>query len=423
MGWFASFGVGVLTGALGVLLAGAIAAACVNWYRISGFEGKSGYFVVFTALGGGFASFLIGIVTSRIVASGANPGFLKALGASAAVVAGIAGAAALIAWLLADIPPKIDGDELDLEIEFRLPVGRAISAEEAKGESYLTLGSVNPATHVQRAHWRGTLDVAGAKQVDGRWIVTGKVDLETTRGLRSVDAVIAGESVAGFIVPLRARPGVKDEEWSEWGPRPRAPNPPWPDTKCSYRFRVQRRQPPPEPPDPAALEAARFAALKPGDPLDDWLQFLDEYAPPERSGAVLDVVEARAADLAAQIGSADHEAADRALWAVTKIATVPPNVVEAVTAAGKALAADVRAFNELKEGEGEYYTLAIELDGRFTAWRHAWWTVQQKCGVDGLPLLREFLELARACPEKQRLGGIEVNARVQLEALEPGAPK
>jgi hypothetical protein len=49
--------------------------------------------------------------------------------------------------------------------------------------------------------------------------------------------------------------------------------------------------------------------------------------------------------------------------------------------------------------------------------------VQQKCGVDGLPLLREFLELARACPEKQRLGGIEVNARVQLEALEPGAPK
>ena len=49
--------------------------------------------------------------------------------------------------------------------------------------------------------------------------------------------------------------------WSEWLPRRGADGGPWPATKISYRFRVQRMRPEPPAPDPEVEEAGRFAAL------------------------------------------------------------------------------------------------------------------------------------------------------------------
>src|SRR5262249_18201485 len=117
MSWLASVFVALLTGALGLVLGGLIGGACVEWYRISGFEGGSCYFMAAIALLGGFAGLVIGAVASRWVGGDSVPGFLKGLGLPWVVVVGIAGIAALVSWSLADVPPKIDGHHLTLEVE------------------------------------------------------------------------------------------------------------------------------------------------------------------------------------------------------------------------------------------------------------------------------------------------------------------
>ena len=90
MSWLASFLVALLTAAVGLVLGGFIASHAVSWYRISSFEGGSGYFVVGMALLGFVAAFVIGLVASRIVAASAHPGAWRAIGWSQLTVIGIA---------------------------------------------------------------------------------------------------------------------------------------------------------------------------------------------------------------------------------------------------------------------------------------------------------------------------------------------
>ena len=123
MSWLSTICIAVLTGVLGLFAAGFIGAGCVSWYRISGFEGKSGYFMAAIALLGGILGTIIGFATSRLLAAGAAPGFLKGLGLSWGIVLLVGGVAALVSWMLADIPPKLNGQTLELEVEIRLPAG------------------------------------------------------------------------------------------------------------------------------------------------------------------------------------------------------------------------------------------------------------------------------------------------------------
>ena len=247
MSWSASMVVGLLSGALALVCAGFVANACVSWYRVSSFEGASGYFVIGIALVGGLAGLLLGIVTSRLVAASAAPGFLRSLGVSCAAVVAVAGAAGGLAWLLADIPPEVDGRELQLEVEVRLPAGETTAPAQLAGDAYISLAAASGGT--VRASRRGELAVAEARIEGGRWIVPGSVTVFTTRGQRVLDVVLGSETRAGFLVPLPGRPGTRFAQWSDWLPHPPAGSPPWPDSKCSYRFRVRPIEPPP--PEPA----------------------------------------------------------------------------------------------------------------------------------------------------------------------------
>lgn len=115
MTWLSSFLIAVLSGTLGLFCAGGIASLCVEWYRVSSFEGKSGYFVVFTALLGGLAAFVIGLIAARFVAAGVAPSFLKGLGFACGAVLAIALVALALCRLLADPAPELDGKSLGLE--------------------------------------------------------------------------------------------------------------------------------------------------------------------------------------------------------------------------------------------------------------------------------------------------------------------
>src|SRR3954471_7286775 len=91
MSWWLSVFVGVLGAVVGLLASGFVANLAVGWYRISSFEAGSAAFVVGFAVLGLVVGFIVGLITSRVVAAGADPGFFKSLGASQAVLLGLVG--------------------------------------------------------------------------------------------------------------------------------------------------------------------------------------------------------------------------------------------------------------------------------------------------------------------------------------------
>src|SRR5262249_22899118 len=121
MSLIASMFVALLSGTFGLFAGGVLGVACVGWYHISGFEGKSGYFMGCIALLGAVAGAIIGFATARLMATGGAGAFFKGLGLSWGIVVVVAGLVALTCFLLADVPPRIGGQALELEVEIRLP--------------------------------------------------------------------------------------------------------------------------------------------------------------------------------------------------------------------------------------------------------------------------------------------------------------
>ncbi|HMO63616.1 MAG TPA: hypothetical protein PKE47_00035, partial [Verrucomicrobiota bacterium] len=174
MTWPSSLFIAFLSGVLGLFCAGGIAALCVDWCRVSSFEGKSGYFVVFTAILGGLAAFVIGLIAARLVAGGAAPGFLKGLGVACGAVLGIALVALAVCRLFADLAPELDGKSLELEIEVRCPKEFTLPAPGEYGataEIYLPGGRRLPSDKLR-------LDEA--KTVEEQLIVPATVPLTTS---------------------------------------------------------------------------------------------------------------------------------------------------------------------------------------------------------------------------------------------------
>ena len=69
MNWTGMILSGVLSALLGGLGSLGLAAGCVHWYRISSFEGKSGFFIVGVTLLGIAGGALVGVIAARAAAS------------------------------------------------------------------------------------------------------------------------------------------------------------------------------------------------------------------------------------------------------------------------------------------------------------------------------------------------------------------
>jgi hypothetical protein len=413
MSWPLSIAVAVLSGALGLLAGGLVMVACVRWYRISSFEGASGYAVGAVALLGALLGVILGLVTSRMLTGAGPTGFFKGVGVSWGLILALAAIATAIAWSLADIPPTIDGKELLLDVEIKLPVDVTQSPAQGQGESSLALGSV--VNHVQRASERGELRVADARLDTGRWVVPGSVHVFTMRGLRSLDIQLNGEPSFGFIIALPARPGREFTDWSEWGPRPPAPNPPWPDTKPCYRFRVTPIEPPPPGPTDeeiaarlADAEQAKFDAMEASAPIAEWLPWTRYGVSEERKAQALTHIYWRgnlADEMQALMTSKDADTAAEALRLVEQLPESPECLVPPVTAVGADIAALIRRVNETPVAADPGYLGAAEVSVRFSAWMAAVRTLREKCGADFTLELREILELSRVRTDSQVMRG------------------
>lgn len=234
----------MIAGSVALLLAGFIANACVTWYSISSREGASGFFVVGIALAGGLLGAVLGMIVARSIAMSVGPNFFRELLAALGLVVLLAGVSALLCRFLADIPPRLDGHELNLQVEFRFPNTRASTqAPTQDGDWQFVLSSL--AGQTQRAYNEGTVRSSEARWENGHWIVPATVSLFTERGRRSVSLGLRqATETTGFLLPLPARPDSSYQQWSEWLPLQQANGQAWPADRMSCRFRIQKVAPP-----------------------------------------------------------------------------------------------------------------------------------------------------------------------------------
>jgi hypothetical protein len=240
MSWLLSLAVALVTGVVSLALAGLVADRSVGWYHVSSFEGAAGYYVVGIALLGGLAGFAIGLVVSRVVAARPRAGFVRALLASLGAATAIALAALGVAWLGGDQPPTLDGDDLALLVELRMPAGWTPPPAIAEHAGYSWLTRVGAGGRVGHSH-AGGIEWAGVGEREGRWVVPVRHFVFTTTGARLVRVVLGDATVAEFAVPLPGRPGREHLAWSDWRTdgfvldverRPLYPG-------FAYRFRVE----------------------------------------------------------------------------------------------------------------------------------------------------------------------------------------
>ena len=413
MNWIAYFLVSLPVAVFGLLGGGLIGSACVGWYHVSSREGGSGYFVIALALLGAIVGLVTGLVTAGMLSPQNGLGYLKTFGASVGVLVGIAGIITGLCWALADIPPKIDGRPLMLEVELRLPVDATNSPAKGSGESSMSLHSV--INHRGRKSSDGKLEPSKARLENGRWIVPGAVDLFTMRGLRSLDFKLNGEEVMGFLVPLPARPGEKYLDWSDWGPRPPAPHPAWPDTKPSYRFRVQKiAEPPPGPTqeeiqaEHVAEEQAKFDAVKDDAPLAEWFPYVRYGAREDRRAIGIAKMTAKPtfmAEMKALIFGNDAEQAAEALRLIEHLPTTGQEWIEPMREFGRDIAKRIRKVNDTTPEQDPSYDGAADVSIRFSAWMVAVRTLREKAGGDFTPELKTILELSRIRTDSRAMRG------------------
>ena len=407
MTWLASLVAALLAGVAGLFLAGFIANACVSWYSISSREGASGYFVIFTALGGGIAALIVGLITARIVAAQFGPGFLREAGAALAVVLMIAGVSALLCRQLADVPPEIDGQELTLEVEFRFPntdAGR--TPPTADGDWQFTFASLAGQTARKREY--GKLQTESARFEGGQWIVPTSVSLFTERGRRSVSVARKDAQVSsGFLLPLPRRPGPEFLEWSAWIPRQQPNGQPWPADRMSCRFRVQKVPLPPPPKTQTELEAekdaqleAEWAAIPADAPIESWFRYLS-YEQPHTQRALKLIAERprMAAELSALVVDENPEKAHAALNCISRLPAPPPELIPAVQAAARLISERITRFNQTPKEQDPDFATAVDPATRFYGWIPAAKNLRDRCGADLTPELKTILELSRVRPE------------------------
>jgi hypothetical protein len=410
MNWFLSIFIGILTATVGAIGAGFVANAAVDWYRITSREGASGYFVVFMGLVGMIGGLLIGIVAARLVAASGSPGFFKGLGCALGTAITLLAVIGGLAWLAADLPPKIDGKELELAVEVRCPTGFEMPRDVSSPYSwYVSL----TAAHGSRSQGTGTLRLQEAIQVDGRWIIPATVFLHTSDLGKSLGIGLAGHPEQFFNLPLPAKPSRTDMSWSAWLDDPHFGDlsKPAPEIALATRFRVQFWTPPPPPPQPtqveieAQAEAAdemAFRALAPDAPIAEWLRFTHYSQPQSRRAAAAAVIAQRpdvVAEMSAHIRSTDHGAADIALRTVALLDQPPAGLGDAVNDVGRQIADAIRDVNATTVEHDPRYERAAAVEVRFAGWTEAARTLHDKAGVDLLPVMQEILALARVRSE------------------------
>lgn len=401
--WPSSLFIALLTGVLGLVVAGLVTAACSEWLNVSNREGAAGYLMVAMALLGGVVAFVLGLVVSRVIAGTPEPGFLKALGISCGAVVALGGVALGLGWLKADFAPKIDGQSLKLAIEVRCP--KSFTLPQGEPDEFGATAGV----YLPRGRYQPTapLRLDAAQIVDGHLIVSASVPLATSAAQKFLQVRFSKETNVIFGLPLRSHPRDSDREWSQWVDSGWDVGKPEPakEEKFNARYRVQVIEPaPPEPSEEErsaqqdAATQAKFEALAADAPLQDWLRYTQHDQPEARRTTATQRISARSgyvAELKAAMVDQNTELATNAMYLIGQLPQPDAALNLLVTETGRDLAQRIRKFNASTPEQDPGYKAAADADARFNAWIVAAIVLREKCAGDFIPELREILELSR----------------------------
>lgn len=403
---------GLLTALFAGIAAGFVAELCAQWSRVGNAEGARGFYVLFRILGGAVAGFFIGLVCAQLAPAGNGNPFLRGLALSAAVVSGGLLVITLVAYLQADLPPRLNGRRLELEVELRLPPA-APGRPEPDLQPMVTLhGASSGACSWTTASSNVVTDAAG------RRILPAILGLASSHPRKVMLVSWSAGPTLTYPLPLPARPGDADFRWSDWL-NPAETATPSPETRPDaadarqLRYRV-RYQPEPAPRRSAAEEKvsrdeavrARFAALTSESPLAGWLEFAAPYSEAGLQPAALQGIAART-NLLAELTTA--AAAPEASLAADILRTVPrlpvpaPRKVELTLATGRVLLERMKQTIDTPEAADPGYNWAMQLDALFLGWHTAAEELHAEAPDEFAGQLRDILQLARRRPDSQAL--------------------
>src|SRR5438477_12348468 len=112
----------------------------------------------------------------------------------------------------ADHPPKIDGKNLTLDFELKIPATISLPAELNDYNVRASLYANN------RDNRYAKIDIPSIVKSDGFIVVPGSAELMSTTATRSLLASIGNEPGASQFIELKlpARPGQRNKNWSGW---------------------------------------------------------------------------------------------------------------------------------------------------------------------------------------------------------------
>lgn len=408
MTWFISLFIGLLTAILGCGSALFIATKCVRWYRISSFEGGSGYFVVLMGLFGIVIGMVVGTVAARFAVTGEHVHFLRGLGYAFGSLVSLALVVLAACRLGADLPPEIDGKSLELAIEVRAPRGFTMPVVLDKYGAHVCIdlpgGKRQPQTK---------LDLDGARQVDGQWIITATVPLETSSSNKYVRTYFNKDIDGFFRLGLRSRPTSKNFEWSPWIESAWNASRPRPDAQDALfmRYKVQVVEPPPPSVLPtqeqleeqhAVAEQAEFDAMKPDASILAWMKYTEYGTPQDRRDIAVSHIANRSrfvAEITALIEDEDTTTSTKALRLLEHVPNPDTTLCATVANYGRSIASLIGDMNNTPAEQDPHDDMAAEISIRFSAWMVAIESLRKKAGGDFTPELQAILKLGRVRPD------------------------
>ena len=412
MYWLFYFFLSLPSALVGLLCGAYIGDLQIRWFHLAGANGSQGWHPIQLALLGGIRGLVVGLITAWNVAPHDTASGLRSAATSSAAVLALALAALGASRSFAHIPPTIDGQELTLQIELRLPPGQAKPAlpekdpnySNQKIASYFYLTSIGNIT--RNLGVNGNFDEASTREEHGRWIIPGRAPMETSRGQRALDFFINGQQLPErFIAPVPAHPGAESLPWSGWLPERDDAGQPWPDTKPSYRFRIQKVEPvKPEPELPMdeksvfAREETKLNAIPAEAGLENYFEFTRYDTPSAIKALALAKMSARprfAAEMKAAMLNSDAEESAKVIRLIEQVPHPTPELIHAVEAIGRDLADRMQKMNATPAKADPEFLRANDVAIRFSAWITAVTKLRAKDGGDFIPELRAIVELSR----------------------------
>ena len=239
----------VLAAVLGAVVGGAgmlgIALISAKWYRITGFEGAIGYYVVMMMAVGGVGGLVIGAAASRVAVWAGGQAWVGwgQIGAAMGAIAAALVLVLVIAYLGGEHERERAGRGLVIAWEVRLPAGEpGPDASPAQWtDEQLRMQVVSVVRGQPRGSAEAVLDRSAFRVEDGQWVLPARVGLFTSRGELCVNLKLGGVGWDdGFWPRLSPAPGKERFEWSQWERTNKGREKASDREAVMYRFRFER---------------------------------------------------------------------------------------------------------------------------------------------------------------------------------------